>query len=60
MVVGLCLVFCKKGLGVTFEEVENLLLDILVVYCLRQLFDTSPFWSKHCIVSLLKRLPRTS
>jgi hypothetical protein len=30
-VVGLCVGFCQKGLGVTFQEVENLLLDIPVV-----------------------------
>jgi hypothetical protein len=31
LVVGLCVGFCQKGLGVTFEEVENLLLDMPVV-----------------------------
>jgi hypothetical protein len=31
LVVGLCVGFCQKGLGVTFQEVENLLLDIPVV-----------------------------
>lgn len=31
MVVGFCVGFCQKGLGLTFEEVENLLLDIPVV-----------------------------
>lgn len=31
LVVGLCVGLCQKCLGVTFEELENLLLDMPVV-----------------------------
>lgn len=31
LIVGLCVSLCQKGLGVTFEEVEDLFLDMPVV-----------------------------
>jgi len=31
LVFGLCVDLCQKGLGVTFKDVENLLLDMPVV-----------------------------